>query len=208
MIKKAITKIILSIILINASVHAEPTQQEHTNFADILFLLASHTVLHFGLAVAHELGHMAIAKLFISLEAPLAKDTLEDSFLYAPNTSKIILKSNNTLEVSLQYPEFKCGLLNAMVTIAGPIAGALASYSALKATNIIIELNRNNTTLEAIKKGLKKDAFNEEQPSSVKGLVFAHLLFNGFTLIPYKSHDNQIWSEGEKIRYFVAQKWQ
>jgi hypothetical protein len=195
--------------------HAQQSPQEHTNFADIMLLLTANTVLHFGLAVAHELGHIAIAKLFVSLGAPLAKDPIPSNSLninepvsisHDPNNPDSSLSSNTTLSVLATYPEFENSLLNALVVLAGPAAGALASYTVLKATNVIVELNHQNELVRAIKNGLKKPAFNDEQPQSIKGLAFAHMLLNGFALIPYQANNGAFLSEGQKIRQAIFRK--
>lgn len=194
---------------------AQQAQQEHTNFADIILILTANTVLHFGLAVAHELGHIAMAKLFISLGAPLAKDRVPLNSLninepvsisHNPNNPDASLSSNTTLSVLATYPEFESSLLNALVVLAGPAAGALASYTVLKATNVIVELNNQNELVKAIKNGLKKPAFNDKQPQSVKGLAFAHMLLNGFALIPYQANNGAFLSEGQKIRQAIFRK--
>lgn len=198
--KKTIITIVLVVSLFTPNAHSQQPSHEHTNFADIILLLTANTVLNFGLAVAHELGHIALAKLFVSLGAPIIQESSEQRLGYAPNSPHTSLESKKTLEVELYYPEFESRILNGLVILAGPAAGALASYGTLKATNIIIELNKQSSVAQALKKGLKKPAFNEDQPASLKGLAFTHLILNSFALIPFQSNHGTFLSEGEKIR--------
>lgn len=197
-------------------INAQEVQEPVPNFADVLFLITANTILHFGLAVGHELGHIALAKLFVALGMPLVLDSLPlphhsntnepSSPVYLPNDVSTSLESKTTLTVTAGYPEFKNNWANALVILAGPAAGAFTSYALLKATNIIIELNKENSTLKAIKTGLKKPAFNEEQPQSIQGLAFAHMLLNGFALFPYQANQGAFLSEGEKIRQYCFKR--
>lgn len=156
-----------------------------SQLAQTIFILSSVPALHLGLGLAHELGHVLAARL-------LLKDSV----------GTILIKS--IFHVQGIYPESKSGLLNAIIQLSGPVAGFLATYVLLSATNVITELNKEECTLKAIKKGLQKPLFNEDQSIIIKGLALSHMLANTGTLIPF-SYDNYI-SEGEKIRQFLFKK--
>ncbi len=195
-----------TLLIFPSSLNGQQTENPHPNFADVLFILTANTILHFGLAVSHELGHIALAKLFVSLGLPLAPDIPEPTAtVYSPNTARTSL-SSSTLGVTATYPEFKNKWANALVILAGPAAGAFTSYMLLKVTNICVELNKDTDAFKALKRGLKKPAFSEEQPQSIQGLALVHLLCNGFALIPYQAQQGAFLSEGEKIRQSFFKK--
>lgn len=211
--KKIISIICLGFLLAHPPLQA---QEESTapNSADIIVLLLAHTALHFGLAMAHELGHALTAQLFVKCGFPIVHDptgqptpnippALEkpnDNPGYAPNSPETSIKVASAVSLFGSCPEFQSDLLNAIVHLAGPIAGLASSYLALTTTNIIVELSKKKKPLKAIKKGLQKPLFNEEQPTGIRGLVFTHMLLNTFTLFPFQTPNGAIWSDGEKIR--------
>lgn len=206
--------IVLGLLLFQP-LHAQE-EPMRLNFADTIFTLTAYTAFHVSLALAHELGHIVAAQIFIKCGAPIVQDQLPGANSiphspalggktdYAPNTPQTALTPTTPISFLGQYPEFQSSWLNALVHLAGPLSGIAASYIALKATNIIQELNTNENLKIAIKKGLKKQTFNADQPSGVRGLVFAHMLFNSLSLIPSSSY--QFESEGEKIRQCFFRK--
>ncbi len=86
-----------------------------------------------------------------------------------------------------------------VVHLAGPIAGWLATAATLKAANIMIEYMKAKNVGTAVKKGWKKDLFNEEQPSALKGAAILHILYNGLTLFPADHYGHRYQSDGRKI---------
>lgn len=208
-----------SIILGSLLIQPLQAQEEGMtlNFADTIFILAAHTAFHVSLALAHELGHILAAQLFMrcgaslvqdpvhhTANAPYAHEPSEAAVDYAPNVPQTALKTPTAITFLGEYPEFQSCWVNALVHLAGPLSGIAASYIALKTTNIIQELNKKENLKIAIKNGFKKPVFNEDQPSGIRGLAFTHMLLNTFSLIPVSSY--RFDSEGEKIRQCFFKK--
>lgn len=197
--KKKLLAFILSLLTFSQPIATQEPEPE-INLADSLVILMAHATLHFGLAFAHELGHACMAQLCLKSGAAVIP-TKE-------NNDGTSIEVNSLIGMIGNYPPFKSDLLNALVHASGPLAGFAASYALLKITNIIMEINKRDNFVKGIKKGFKKPLFNEDQPTGIRGVAFAHILFNGFSLIPARSEDlleeKQHWSDGQKIKYSIA----
>lgn len=165
-------------------------QEPSNTYGKTLITLLAVPALHLGLGLAHQLGHILVAQLLLKCGAePLSAGNR------GPNQP---IGIDWFLRVSGTYPEFKSELLNALVELSGPAAGLVASYAALKATNIATELSHEKSLMKAIKKGLKKPFLHDEQSTCIKGIVGLHSLINTGMLVPFSC--GNYTSEGEIIR--------
>ena len=176
----------------------ENTESNKINLADIPVLVGTHFLLNVALGLAHQLGPILAAKLFIACGAEFSE----------PNETPDANVKLTGACLDASVPEFKSALLNICMYGSAPLTGLLGCICALKSANILNEYHKTNNMKKAFLKGLRKDLFNEDQPTTLKGWVLVHLAMNSFDCVPrfYQRPDEQIGgNSGAQMRYWIEQ---
>lgn len=171
-------------------------EADKINMADIPLLFGTHLLLNFVLGLAHQMGPIIAAKLFIACGAEFSN----------PNETPTAHVKLTGLCLDATVPEFKNELLNAVMYGSAPLTGFLGCICALKTATIINEYHKAYDFKKAFSKGLRKDLFNDDQPTALKGWVIMHMAMNSFDYLPrlYLRDDNQIGGNtGAQMCYWI-----
>jgi hypothetical protein len=197
--KYCIKKIALGLMLASLNINAlENEEANKINMADIPVLVGAHFLLNIALGLAHQMGPIIAAKIFVMFGA-------EFSAQIEPETSDANVKLKGIC-LDTTVPEFKNELLNILMYGSAPLTGFLGCICALKTANVLSEYDKTKGFKKAFSNGLKKDLFNETQSPSLKGWVIAHLALNCFDCVPrlYPMEGGQIGGNaGAQIHYWA-----
>lgn len=167
--KKLVLSLLLSSVVAMNAFGMEPHKENPNNpkkansFASFCKTAAGTYATVYGLAFAHEFGHLLAAKLCGARNMSIGVNPLR------PYSGKFSADIN----VATSPAQW------ALIGLAGPVVGIASCYSFLKLLNIADEYKKGATLSQSIIKGLKKSAVTKER-SPLTLLATAGMMFLNF----------------------------
>lgn len=160
MLKKLFLPIFFGLLAPSCSAMEKLELSKNTHTAlNVSSSLVKAYALAYGLTYCHELGHAIAAKALKGEQYQIAIDPVLP--INGASGTHITNESNFTPQSYARA--------DALTSLAGPVAGLLASISALKINTILFEYFGNKQSLkQAVVKGLHKPLFNKNQSLAVQ----------------------------------------